>query len=39
MKAYLVERPASGWCVFVMTPNRARESHMSERTIELFIVK
>lgn len=26
------------WCVFVMTPERARESHISERTIELFTV-
>ena len=28
-----------GWCVFVMTPDRARESHVSERTIELFTVE
>ena len=30
---------AGSWCVFVMTPDRARESHISERTIELFTVK
>lgn len=30
---------SGGWCVFVMTPDRARESHISERTIELFTVK
>lgn len=30
---------SGGWCVFVMTPDRARESHVSERTIELFTVK
>lgn len=30
---------SSGWCVFVMTPERARQSNVSERTIELFTVK
>ena len=30
---------SGGWCVFVMTPDRARESHVSERTIELFTVE
>lgn len=30
---------SGSWCVFVMTPDRARESHISERTIELFTVK
>ena len=30
---------AGSWCVFVMTPDRARESHISERTIELFTVE
>lgn len=30
---------SGGCCVFVMTPDRARESHISERTIELFTVK
>ena len=30
---------SGGWCVFVMTPDRARESHVLERTIELFTVK
>ena len=30
---------SSGWCVFVMTPERARQSNISEKTIELFTVK
>lgn len=30
---------SGGWCVFVMTPDRARESQVSERTIELFTVE
>lgn len=29
----------SGWCIFVMTPERARESNISERTIELYTVR
>lgn len=28
-----------GWCVFVMTPDRARKSHMHEQTIERCLVK
>ena len=28
-----------GWCVFVMTPERARESHMHEETIEICLVR
>lgn len=28
----------SGFCVLIMTPERARESHLSEKTIELFTV-
>lgn len=45
IKTYLHEnRPGefvvtSGWCVFVMTPDRARESNISERTIELYMVR
>ena len=30
---------SSGWCVFIMTPERARQSNISEKTIELFTVK
>ena len=30
---------SGGWCVFVMTPDRARESHVPEKIIELFTVK
>lgn len=30
---------SGGWCVVVMTPDRARESHVPERNIELFTVK
>lgn len=43
--AYLHEnRPSefvvtSGWCIFVMTPNRARELDVLERTIELYLVR
>ena len=29
---------SNGWCVFVMTPDRARESHVPEKLIELFTV-
>lgn len=29
----------SGWCVHVMTPDRARQSRISERTIENFLVR
>ena len=29
----------NGWCVFVMTPERARQFNVSEKTIELFTVK
>ncbi len=45
IRAYLHEnRPgefvvSSGWCVHVMTPERARQSRVSERTIENFLVK
>lgn len=45
IRAYLHEnRPGefvvtSGWCIFVMTPDRARESNISERTIELYMVR
>jgi hypothetical protein len=28
-----------GWCVFVMTPNKARESRVSENTIENRLVR
>lgn len=28
----------SGWCVFVMTPDRARESNISESTINSYLV-
>ena len=28
----------SCFCVFIMTPERARESHLSEKIIELFTV-
>lgn len=44
IKSYLHEHcpgkyvVSGGWCVFVMTPERARESHISERTIDLFTV-
>ena len=30
---------SSDWCVFIMTPERARQSNISEKTIELFTVK
>ena len=30
---------SSGWCVHVMTPERARQSRVSERTIENFLVR
>lgn len=30
---------SSGWCVHVMTPDRARRSRISERTIENFLVR
>lgn len=30
---------SSGWCVHVMTPDRARQSRIYERTIENFLVK
>lgn len=30
---------SSDWCVHVMTPDRARQSRISERTIEMFLVK
>ena len=30
---------SSGWCVHVMTPDRARQSRVSERTIENFLVR
>lgn len=45
IRAYLHEnRPeefvvSSGWCVYVMTPDRARQSRISERTIENFLVR
>lgn len=45
IKTYLHEnRPgefvvSSGWCVHVMTPDRARQSRISERTIENFLVR
>lgn len=45
IRAYLHEnRPgefvvSSGWCVHVMTPDRARQSKVSERTIENFLVR
>lgn len=45
IRAYLHEnRPgefvaSSGWCVHVMTPDRARQSRVSEKTIENFIVR
>lgn len=29
----------SGWCIFVMTPNRARESNVLEKTIDNFLVR
>jgi hypothetical protein len=44
IRAYLHENcpgkyiVSDGWCVFVMTPERAKESHISERTIQLSIV-
>lgn len=28
-----------GWCVFVMTPDRARESRISEHRIHIHLVK
>jgi len=30
---------SDGWCVLVMTPDRARESRISENTIENHLVK
>lgn len=45
IKTYLHEnRPGeffvtSGWCIFVMTPDRARRSNASERTIKLYTVR
>jgi hypothetical protein len=30
---------STGWCVHVMTPDRARQSRISERTIEEYLVK
>lgn len=45
IRAYLHEnRPgefvvSSGWCVHVMTPDRARQSRISERTIELYLAR
>lgn len=30
---------SSGWCVHVMTPDRARQSRITERTIERCLVK
>lgn len=45
IKRYLHEnRPGefvvtSGWCIFVMTPNRARESDVLEKTINNFLVR
>lgn len=44
IRAYLHEnRPgefvvSSGWCVHVMTPERARQSRISEQTIEDYLV-
>jgi hypothetical protein len=29
----------TGWCIHVMTPERARQSRVSERTISLWLVK
>lgn len=29
----------TGWCIHVMTPERARQSRVSERTIDLWLVK
>jgi len=29
----------TGWCIHVMTPERARQSRVSERTIELRLIK
>lgn len=45
IRAYLHEnRPnefvvSSSWCVYVMTPERARQSRVSEKTIENFLVR
>lgn len=45
IKRYLHEnRPGefvvtSGWCIFVMTPDRARQSNVSEKTINNFLVR
>ncbi len=45
IRAYLHEnRPgefvvSSGWCVHVMKPDRVRQSRVSERTIENFLVR
>jgi len=45
IKEYLkLNRPSeyivtSGWCIFVMTPNRARESRISEKTINDRLVR
>lgn len=30
---------STGWCIHVMTPDRARQSRISERTIEEYLVK
>lgn len=44
IRAYLHEyRPgefivSSGWCIHVMTPDRARQSRISEQTIENYLV-
>lgn len=29
----------SGWCIFVMTPDRARQSKISEKDIEFYLVR
>lgn len=45
IREYLHEKHPSkfivttGWCIHVMTPDRARQSRVSERTIKLFTVK
>lgn len=30
---------STGWCIHVMTPDRARQSRISESTIEEYLVK
>lgn len=30
---------STGWCIHVMTPDRARQSRISERTIKLYTVE